>query len=125
MVITAGRNESVQTSLDRSPVLVFVTKGKIVSNLTFYLNFSLPVLTATSCDRIIPQPLEGDVPYIPDSTEMPNPDDTIPDDAYRLEGDVLAPEPDSISQCSDKDELGRLEGEPPVSVEDPNVIVKD
>ena len=43
MVITAGRNESVQTSLDRSPVLVFVTKGKIVSNLTFYLNFSLPV----------------------------------------------------------------------------------
>ena len=83
------------------------------------------MLTATSCNSIIPQPLEGDVSYIPDSTEMPNPDDTIPDDAYKLEGDVLAPEPDSLSQCSDKDELGRLEGEPPVSVEDPNVIVKD
>ena len=83
------------------------------------------MLTATSCDRIIPQPLEGDVPYIPDSTEMPNPDDTIPDDAYMLEGDVLASEPDSFSRCSEKDELGRLEGEPPVSVEDPNVIVKD
>ena len=83
------------------------------------------MLTATSCDRIIPQPLEGDVPYIPDSTEMPNPDDTIPDDAYMLEGDVLAPEPDSLSQCSEKDEFGRLEGEPPVSAEDSNVIVKD
>ena len=83
------------------------------------------MLTATSCNSIIPQPLEGDVSYIPDSTEMPNPDDSIPDDAYKLEGDVLAPEPDSLSQCSDKDELGRLEGEPPVSVEDPNVIVKD
>ena len=82
------------------------------------------MLTATSCHEI-PQPLPGDVSYIPDSTEMPNPDDTIPDDAYKLEGDVLAPEPDSLSQCSDKDELGRLEGEPPVSVEDPNVIVKD
>ena len=82
------------------------------------------MLTATSCHEI-PQPLPGDVPYIPDSTEMPNPDDTIPDDAYMLEGDVLAPEPDSLSQCSEKDEFGRLEGEPPVSAEDPNVIVKD
>ena len=52
------------------------------------------MLTATSCDRIIPQPLEGDVPYIPDSTEMPN--DSIPEDAFLLEGDVLAPEPDTV-----------------------------
>ncbi|MBQ8957087.1 MAG: hypothetical protein IJ057_01075 [Bacteroidales bacterium] len=53
------------------------------------------MLTATSCDRIIPQPLEGDVPNIPDSTEMPTPDDFIPDDAFLLEGEVMAPEPDS------------------------------
>lgn len=86
------------------------------------------LLTATSCDRIIPQPLEGDVPYIPDSTEFPNdsiPNDTIPDDAILLEGDVLAPEPDSLQQCSNKDELDRLEGEPPVLPDDPNVIQKD
>ena len=73
------------------------------------------MLTATSCHEI-PQPLAGDVPYIPDSTEMPNPDDTIPDDAFLLEGDVVAPEPDSLRQCSGKDEFGRLEGEPPVSL---------
>ena len=82
------------------------------------------LLTATSCDRIIPQPLEGDVPYIPDSTEMPNPDDTIPEEAFLLEGDVLAPEPDSLQHCSNKDEFDRLEGEPPVSPDDPNLIKK-
>ena len=82
------------------------------------------LLTATSCDRIIPQPLEGDVPYIPDSTELPNPDDTIPEKAFLLEGDVLAPEPDSLQHCSNKDEFDRLEGEPPVSPDDPNLIKK-
>ena len=82
------------------------------------------MLTATSCHEI-PQPLPGDVPYIPDSTEMPNPDDTIPEEAFLLEGDVLAPEPDSLQQCSNKDELDRLEGEPPVLPDDPNVIQKD
>ena len=54
------------------------------------------VLTATSCDRLNPRPLEGDVPYIPDSTEMPNPDDTIPEEAYQLEGEVMAPVPDTM-----------------------------
>ena len=82
------------------------------------------MLTATSCHEI-PQPLAGDVTYIPDSTEMPNSDDTIPEEAYLLEGDVLAPEPDSLQQCSNKDELDRLEGEPPVLPDDPNVIQKD
>ena len=82
------------------------------------------MLTATSCHEI-PQPLAGDVPYIPDSTEMPNSDDTIPEEAYLLEGDVLAPEPDSLQQCSNKDELDRLEGEPPVSPDAPNLIQKD
>ena len=81
------------------------------------------MLTATSCDQMIPQPLEGDVPYIPDSTEMPN--DSIPEEPFLLEGDVLAPEPDSLQQCSGKDEFDRLEGEPPVSPDDPNLIQKD
>ena len=58
------------------------------------------LFATTSCDRIIPQPLEGDVPYIPDSTEMPNdsiPNDTVPDDAFPLEGEVMAPVPDTTS----------------------------
>ncbi len=82
------------------------------------------LFATTSCDRIIPQPLEGDVPYIPDSTELPNPDDSIPEEPYLLEGDVLAPEPDSLQQCSNKDEFDRLEGEPPVLPDDPNLIKK-
>ena len=59
------------------------------------------MLTATSCDSIIPQPLEGDVPYIPDSTEMPNdsiPSDSIPEEAILLEGDVLAPTPETTEE---------------------------
>ena len=83
------------------------------------------LLTATSCDKFFPRPLEGDVPYIPDSTELPNPDDTIPEKAFLLEGDVLAPEPDSLQHCSNKDEFERLEGEPPALPDDPNVIQKD
>ena len=86
------------------------------------------LFATTSCDRIIPQPLEGDVPYIPDSTEMPNdsiPNDSIPEEPFLLEGDVLAPEPDSLQHCSNKDEFERLEGEPPVLPDDPNVIQKD
>ncbi|MBR5910924.1 MAG: energy transducer TonB [Bacteroidales bacterium] len=48
---------------------------------------------ATSCERRIPRPLEGDVPYYPDSTEMQNDsisNDTIPEDTFLLESDVLA-----------------------------------
>ncbi len=59
------------------------------------------MLTATSCDKIFPRPLEGDVPYIPDSTEMPNgsiPSDTIPDEPFLLEGDVVAPVPDTLKE---------------------------
>ena len=69
------------------------------------------LLGATSCDTITPKPLAGDVPYIPDSTEMPNPDDTIPDDAILLPGEVMAPDPDSILEeggSSDSaDDLGK------------------
>ena len=59
------------------------------------------MLTATSCDKIFPRPLEGDVPYIPDSTEMPNdsiPSDSIPEEAILLEGDVLAPTPETTEE---------------------------
>ena len=56
------------------------------------------LFATTSCDSVIPQPLEGDVPYIPDSTEMPNPDDTIPEEAILLEGDVLAPTPETTEE---------------------------
>ena len=55
---------------------------------------------ATSCHEII-HPLEGDVPYTPDSTEMSNDtiqSDTITDEPFLLEGDVLAPEPDSLEE---------------------------
>ena len=78
------------------------------------------LFTATSCDRIVPQPLPGDVPNIPDSTEMPNPDDSIPDKAILLEGDVLAPEPDSVKVDPDEE---RLEGDPLVPTEDSNARI--
>ena len=56
---------------------------------------------ATSCERLIPRPLEGDVPYYPDSTEMQNDsisNDTIPEDTFLLESDVLAPVSDSLEK---------------------------
>ena len=65
------------------------------------------MLTATSCDKIFPRPLEGDVPCIPDSTEMPSdsiPSDTIPDEPFLLEGDVLAPVPDTAEADIRKEE---------------------
>ena len=77
------------------------------------------LFAATSCNHLVPEPQAGDVPHIPDSTEMPNdsiPSDTIPDDAYRLEGDVLAPEPDTTmkeekkTSCK-KDELLAIAGD--------------
>ena len=69
-------------------------KAAIFAGMSFGTLFA-----ATSCDRIIPQPLEGDVPYIPDSTEMTNdsiPSDTVPDEPFLLEGDVMAPVPDTV-----------------------------
>ena len=65
------------------------------------------MLTATSCGKILPRPLEGDVPYIPDSTEIPNdsiPSDTIPDEPFLLEGDVVAPVPDTAVSDIRKEE---------------------
>ncbi len=59
------------------------------------------LFATTSCDRLIPQPLEGDVPYTPDSTEFPNdsiPGDSLPNDAILLEGDVMAPTPETTEE---------------------------
>ena len=71
-------------------------KRQRMGKAAVFAGMSLGTLfAATSCNHV-PEPLAGDVPYIPDSIEMPNPDDTIPQEAYLLEGDVLAPEPDSL-----------------------------
>ena len=56
------------------------------------------LFAAASCDRIIPQPLDGD-PAVPDTTEMTSdsiPNDTIPNEPFLLEGDVVAPAPDTV-----------------------------
>lgn len=54
------------------------------------------MFAATSCNNVVPPPLAGDVPNIPDTTETSLPaDSTDPDSLYPLAGDVLAPEPDT------------------------------
>ena len=64
------------------------------------------MLAATSCDKILPRPLEGDVPYIPDSTEFPNdsiPSDSIPDNVILLENEAMALMPKATDE-NDKSE---------------------
>ena len=74
-------------------------KRQRMGKAAVFAGMSLGTLfAATSCDRIIPQPLEGD-PAVPDTIEMSNdsiPSDTIPDEPFLLEGDVLVPEPDTM-----------------------------
>ena len=74
-------------------------KRQRMGKAAIFAGMSLGTLfAATSCDRIIPQPLEGD-PVVPDITEISNDtisSDTISDNAVLLEGDVLASEPDSM-----------------------------
>ena len=74
-------------------------KRQRLGKAAVFAGMSLGTLfAATSCDRIIPQPLEGD-PVVPDITEISNDtisSDTISDNAVLLEGDVLASEPDSM-----------------------------
>ncbi|MBR1512767.1 MAG: energy transducer TonB [Bacteroidales bacterium] len=72
-------------------------KRQRMGKAAVFAGMSLGTLfAATSCNTSTPvqQPLEGE-PYIPDTTEMSNQKDTIPDDAYLLEGDVLAPVTDT------------------------------
>ena len=56
------------------------------------------MLTVSSCSNIGPT-VTGKVPATPDPFETPNdsiPSDSIPEEPFLLEGDVLAPEPDSV-----------------------------
>ena len=71
---------------------------------------------ATSCERLIPRPLEGDVPYYPDSTEMQN--DSISNDVFLFEGDVV----DVVELAPDSwDEEGETtEGIIVPRIDDPN-----
>ena len=76
-------------------------KRQRMGKAAVFAGMSLGTLfAATSCDRIIPQPLEGE-PAVPDTTEISNDtisSDSIPDEPFLLEGDVLAPEPDSLKK---------------------------
>jgi len=84
-------------------------KRQRMGKAAVFAGMSLGTLfAATSCDNSITRFLEGDVPYVPDSTEMTNdsiPSDSIPNEPFLLEGDVLAPKPDSI----EADAIGKQE----------------
>ena len=121
-------------------------KRQRMGKAAVFAGMSLGTLfAATSCNHPVPEPLAGEVMHTPDSTEMPNDsisNDSIPSDAYLLEGDVLAPEPDTMkaeekkAACK-KDELleivGGIEDEEGVTegyvapemgeVEDPETVV--
>ena len=121
-------------------------KRQRMGKAAVFAGMSLGTLfAATSCNHPVPEPLADEVMHTPDSTEMPNDsisNDTIPSDAYLLEGDVLAPEPDTMkaeekkTACK-KDELleivGGIEDEEGVTegyvapemgeVEDPETVV--
>ena len=94
-------------------------KRQRMGKAAVFAGMSLGTLfAATSCKHPVPEPLAGEVMHTPDSTEMPNDsisNDSIPSDAYLLEGDVLAPEPDTMkaeekkTACK-KDELLEIVG---------------
>ena len=75
-------------------------KRQRMGKAAVFAGMSLGTLfAATSCNHPVPEPLADEVMHTPDSTEMPNDsisNDSIPSDAYLLEGDVLAPEPDTM-----------------------------
>ena len=72
-------------------------KRQRLSKAAVFAGMSLgTLLVSSSCNSVGPKPLEGDVPYTPDSTEMSSPDDSIPDNAMLLEGDVVATVPDTL-----------------------------
>ena len=71
-------------------------KRQRMGKAAVFAGMSLGTLfAATSCNHPISQPTEGE-PCVPDSTEMQNPIDTISNDTLMLEGDVLAPVPDTM-----------------------------
>ena len=94
-------------------------KRQRMGKAAVFAGMSLGTLfAATSCDHPIPQPTEGE-PCVPDSTEMQNLVDTTFGDTLLLEGDVLAPVPDSLEKgkkaCRTFDEpleiVGMVDGE--------------
>ena len=94
-------------------------KRQRMGKAAVFAGMSLGTLfAATSCDHPIPQPTEGE-PCVPDSIEMQNPNDTVSNDTLLLEGDVLAPVPDSLEKgkkaCGTFDEpleiVGKIEEE--------------
>ena len=76
-------------------------KRQRLGKAAVFAGMSLGTLfAATSCNNGVhsPEPLARE-PYVPDTTEMTNdsiPSDTIPDDPFLLEGDVVASEPDTM-----------------------------
>ena len=94
-------------------------KRQRMGKAAIFAGMSLGTLfAATSCDHPIPQPTEGE-PCVPDSTEMQSPTDSVSNDTLLLEGDVLAPVPDSLEKrkksCRTFDEpleiVGKIEEE--------------
>ena len=80
-------------------------KRQRLGKAAVFAGMSLGTLfAATSCDHPIIQPLEGE-PVVPDTTEQTNdtlPNDTIPDDAFMLEGDVVKVLPDTLKKEEEK-----------------------
>ncbi len=80
-------------------------KRQRLGKAAVFAGMSLGTLfAATSCDHSILQPLEGE-PAVPDTTEQTNdtlPNDTITDDVFMLEGDVVKVLPDTLKEEEEK-----------------------
>lgn len=71
-------------------------KRQRMGKAAIFAGMSLGTLFATTgCDTFTPHPLEGD-PVAPDTTEMQNPNDTVPNDTLLFEGEEMAPVLDTM-----------------------------
>ena len=71
-------------------------KRQRMGKAAVFAGMSLGTLfAATSCNHPILQPTEGD-PVAPDTTEMQNSNDTVPNDTLLFEGDVVGLEADTV-----------------------------
>ena len=77
-------------------------KRQRMGKAAIFAGMSLGTLfAATSCDIPIMSPVRGEVPRIPEPIEISNDttqSDTITDEPFLLEGDVLAPAPDTVKE---------------------------
>lgn len=76
-------------------------KRQRLGKAAVFAGMSLGTLfAATSCNNGVPNPEPlAKEPYVSDTTEMTNdsiPNDTMPDEPFLLEGDVVAPVPDTM-----------------------------